>query len=72
MPHSQEIENLFDADHGENIVENIEEIALEIEPVSEADFKFFEESKQWNWSKEIEYSIGTVTTDLFSNWLSNF
>ena len=46
MSHSQEIENLFDADNGENMDENIEEIELEIEPVSEADFKFFEESKQ--------------------------
>ena len=23
-------------------------------------------------SKEIEYRVGIVTTDLFSNWLSNF
>ena len=72
MSDSQEIENLFDADHGENIDENIEEIELEIEPVSEADFKFFEGTKQRKWSKEIEYRVGTVTTDLFSNWLSNF
>ena len=30
-----------------NVLENIEETELEIEPVSEADFKFFEESKQF-------------------------
>ena len=34
MSDSQEIENIFDAYNGENIDENIEEIELEIEPVS--------------------------------------
>ena len=34
MLDSQEIEKRFDADNGENIGENIEEIELEIEPVS--------------------------------------
>ena len=48
MSNSQDIENLFHAEHCENIDENIEEIELEIEPVSEADFKFFEEIKQRN------------------------
>ena len=40
MSDSQEIQNLFDAENGENIDKNIEEIALEIESVSEADFEF--------------------------------
>ena len=42
MSHSQEIEKLFDADNGENIDENIEEIELEIETIAEEDYKFFE------------------------------
>ena len=42
MSHSQEIENLFGADNGENMDENIEEIELEIETIAEEDYKFFE------------------------------
>ena len=42
MSHSQEIENIFDADNIENMDENIEEIELEIETIAEEDYKFFE------------------------------
>ena len=35
-----EIENVLDDDNGENVDENIEEIELKIEPITEADLKF--------------------------------
>ena len=67
MSHSQEIEKLFDADNGENMDENIEEIELEIETITEEDYKFFEHYFYLVGRTEIDYRLGSLSTDLICN-----
>ena len=67
MSHSQEIENLFDADNGEIMHENIEEIELEIETITEENYKFFEHYFYLVGRIEIDYRLGSLSTDLICN-----
>ena len=64
MSHSQEIENIFDADNIENMDENIEEIELEIETITEEDYKFFEHYFYLVGRIEIDYRLRSLSTDL--------
>ena len=72
MSDSQEIDKIFDVDNGENIDGNVEEMQHRIERENKLSCSFASMIFYLIRRTEIKYRLGTVTTDLFSNWLSHF